>query len=71
MLFVVGQAARQVIGVLQGLDHQAAGRPRASSWIRDQEVFRLLVLASQDANIRLTDVAEHLAGTGRLATRCS
>jgi GAF domain-containing protein len=39
--------------------------------INGQEAFRLLVLASQDTNIRLTDVADHLVRTGELATRYS
>jgi GAF domain-containing protein len=37
--------------------------------ISPQEAFRLLILASQTTNIKLSDVAEYLARTGQLATR--
>lgn len=36
--------------------------------ISAHEAFRLLVLASQTTNIKLTDVADHLARTGQLAS---
>ena len=67
-------ASQQVAGLQTALSTrdlfgQAKGILMERYKISGQEAFRLLVLASKDTNIRLTDVAEHLARTGQLATR--
>jgi GAF domain-containing protein len=64
-------AGLQVALGTRDLIGQAKGILMERYKISGQEAFRLLVLASQDTNIRLTDVAGHLARTGQLATRYS
>lgn len=56
--------ARDLIG-------QAKGILMERYKIDDQQAFRLLVTASQSTNIKLRDIAQHLARTGELPTRRS